>query len=52
MTRLGMLIDLSTCIGCHACSVACKAEFDVPAPTVDAAVPPAGADRNAKRRPQ
>lgn len=25
-----MLIDLSTCIGCHACSVACKAEFDVP----------------------
>ncbi|MCC7110677.1 MAG: 4Fe-4S binding protein, partial [Deltaproteobacteria bacterium] len=30
MTRLGMLIDLSTCIGCHACSVACKAEFDVP----------------------
>jgi tetrathionate reductase subunit B len=30
MPRLGMLIDLSTCIGCHACSVACKAEFDVP----------------------
>jgi tetrathionate reductase subunit B len=30
MTRLGMLIDLRTCIGCHACSVACKAEFDVP----------------------
>lgn len=30
MARLGMLIDLSTCIGCHACSVACKAEFDVP----------------------
>lgn len=28
--RLGMLIDLRTCIGCHACSVACKAEFDVP----------------------
>ena len=25
-----MLIDLRTCIGCHACSVACKAEFDVP----------------------
>lgn len=30
MARLGMLIDLTTCIGCHACSVACKAEFDVP----------------------
>lgn len=30
MARLGMLIDLHTCIGCHACSVACKAEFDVP----------------------
>jgi len=30
MARLGMLIDLRTCIGCHACSVACKAEFDVP----------------------
>ena len=28
--RLGMLIDLRTCIGCHACSVACKSEFDVP----------------------
>jgi len=28
--RLGMLIDLRTCIGCHACSVACKAEYDVP----------------------
>jgi tetrathionate reductase subunit B len=26
----GMLIDLRRCIGCHACSVACKAEFDVP----------------------
>ncbi|GGK76617.1 4Fe-4S ferredoxin [Planomonospora parontospora subsp. parontospora] len=30
MARLGMLVDLNTCIGCHACSVACKAEFDVP----------------------
>jgi tetrathionate reductase subunit B len=26
----GMLIDTRRCIGCHACSVACKAEFDVP----------------------
>ena len=30
MPRLGMLIDLRTCIGCHACSTACKSEFDVP----------------------
>jgi Fe-S-cluster-containing dehydrogenase component len=30
MPRLAMLIDLRTCIGCHACSVACKSEFDVP----------------------
>jgi tetrathionate reductase subunit B len=28
--RYGMLIDLRRCYGCHACSVACKAEFDVP----------------------
>ncbi len=28
--RYGMLIDLRRCTGCHACSVACKAEFDVP----------------------
>ncbi|MDZ7736022.1 MAG: 4Fe-4S dicluster domain-containing protein [Gammaproteobacteria bacterium] len=28
--RYGMLIDLNRCIGCHACSVACKSEFDVP----------------------
>ncbi len=26
----GMLIDVRRCIGCQACSVACKAEFDVP----------------------
>jgi tetrathionate reductase subunit B len=28
--RYGMLIDLRRCIGCHACTVSCKAEFDVP----------------------
>ena len=26
----GMLIDVRRCIGCHSCSVACKAEFEVP----------------------
>ncbi len=29
-THYGMLIDTRRCIGCHGCSVACKAEFDVP----------------------
>ncbi|MES0371566.1 MAG: sulfate reduction electron transfer complex DsrMKJOP subunit DsrO [Mariprofundaceae bacterium] len=28
--QYGMLIDTRRCIGCHGCSVACKAEFDVP----------------------
>ncbi len=28
--QYGMLIDLRRCTGCHACSVSCKAEFDVP----------------------
>lgn len=29
-TRYGMVIDLRRCIGCHSCSVACKAEMEVP----------------------
>lgn len=28
--RYAMVVDLRKCIGCHACSVACKSEFDVP----------------------
>jgi len=28
--QYAMLIDTRRCIGCHACSVACKSEFDVP----------------------
>ena len=27
--RAGMVVDLRRCIGCHACSVACKTEHDV-----------------------
>ena len=30
MTRLGFLLDSDNCIGCHACTVACKSEHDVP----------------------
>jgi Fe-S-cluster-containing dehydrogenase component/formate-dependent nitrite reductase membrane component NrfD len=30
MARYGFLIDQDSCIGCHACTVACKAEHDVP----------------------
>lgn len=30
MTRYGFVIDQETCIGCHACTVACKTEHEVP----------------------
>ena len=30
MTRLGFVLDSGNCIGCHACTVACKSEHDVP----------------------
>ena len=30
MTRYAFLIDQDTCIGCHACTIACKSEHDVP----------------------
>jgi tetrathionate reductase subunit B len=28
--RYGFLVDMRRCVGCHTCSVACKAENDVP----------------------
>jgi len=30
MTRLGFVLDSDNCIGCHACTIACKSEHDVP----------------------
>lgn len=30
MSNYGFVIDNRTCIGCHACTVACKSEHDVP----------------------
>ncbi len=30
MTKLGFLLDSDSCIGCHACTVACKSEHNVP----------------------
>jgi Fe-S-cluster-containing dehydrogenase component/formate-dependent nitrite reductase membrane component NrfD len=30
VTKLGFVIDHEVCIGCHACTVACKSENDVP----------------------
>ena len=30
MARLGMVIDLKRCIGCHSCTIACKSEHCTP----------------------
>ncbi len=28
--QYGMIIDIDKCVGCHACTIACKAEWEVP----------------------
>ena len=30
LANFGFVIDLGKCIGCHACTIACKAEHDIP----------------------
>ena len=36
--RWAFIVDLQRCYGCHSCTVACKAEFDVPLGAFRAAV--------------